>query len=326
MRNDPPHSAGEMLVFAEVVACGSFSEAARRLGLGKASVSRRVAALERRLGAQLLRRTTRRMSLTDVGEAFHARCQRVAEEVEEAERSVGELQAEPRGDIRLAAPMSFGHLQVAPALPAFLARHPRVRIHLDLTDRRVDLVREKFDLSVRVGAQLSGGSLIQRRLCPVRVAVAASPAYLERHGTPRRPEDLERHNCLGYALAAQAWSFSRGRQVAVQGNLSADNGDALRRLALEGHGIVYLPTFLLGEDFRAGRLLRLLSRHVDLEGSAWAIYPESRHVSPKVRALIEHLAQALGPEPEWERTVHRRSRPAGRSGARPRAARARRRG
>ena len=292
MGNDTPlRNVSAMLVFTEVVEQGSFSAAARALGLSKASVSREISGLERRLGAQLLRRTTRRMSLTEIGELFFARCQRVAEEAEAAERSVGELQAEPRGEIRLAAPMSFGHLQIAPRLPGFLAQYPKLRIHLDLTDRIVDLVREKFDLSVRIGSRRTEESFVQRRLCPLQVVICAAPAYLAEHGTPRDPEDLETHNCLGYRPPPERWSFSRGRRIPTSGNLDIDNGDALRRVALLGHGIVYLPSFLVGEDIRAGRLVRILAEHVDGDGAAWALYPASRHPAPKVRALIDYLAQ-----------------------------------
>lgn len=296
-------NAAAMLVFAEVVESGGMSQAARRLGVSKASVSRQVSELERRLGAQLLRRTTRRMSLTEVGALFYARCQRVAEEAEAAERSVGDMQAEPRGEIRLAAPMSFGHLQIAPRLPAFLARHPKLRVHLDLTDRKIDLVREKFDLSVRISAALPDGSYVQRKLCPIRIAVCASPAYLAAHGTPRAPEELREHNCLGYVSPPERWTFTRGRRLPTSGNLSADNGDALRRVALLGHGIVYLPTFLVGEDLREGRLRRILADHVDLVGAAYALYPSSRHPSPKVRALIDHLVESLSAEPDWDRDL-----------------------
>lgn len=291
-----------MLIFSQVVAEGSFSSAARKLGLSKASVSREVASLEQRLGAQLLRRTTRRMSLTEVGEVFLERCQRVAEEAEAAELSVGRLQAEPRGQIRVAAAMSFGHGQLAPRLPDFLARHPGMRVDLDLTDRNIDLVREKFDLSVRVAPPRSQ-SLVQRRICPVRLLVCASPAYLERRGTPEVPEDLAEHECLAYRPPPEIWHFSKGRQVATRSRLNADNGDALRQAALAGHGIVYLPSFLLGDDVRAGRLVPLLTDDVDLETGIYAVYPESRHLSPKVRAFIDWLAETLGPEPPWDRDL-----------------------
>jgi DNA-binding transcriptional LysR family regulator len=289
-----------MLVFAEVVATGSFTAAARRLGLSKASVSREVARLERRLGAQLLRRTTRSMSLTEIGEAFHAGCQRVAEEAELAERSVGELQAEPRGEIRLAASVSLGQFHIAPLLPAFLARYPKLRVRMDLTDRMVDLVREKFDLAIRISGRLADATLVQRRLCPIRFVVCAAPAYLKRRGTPRTPAELERHNCLGIGASPWRLMLPRGRAVRLSGDLHVDNGDALRRIAVLGHGIVMLPTYLVGEDLRAGRLVRILPDALALEASAFAIYPQSRHPSPKVRALIDHLAASWGPEPEWD--------------------------
>jgi len=297
---DRRRNAAAMLVFAEVVATGSFTGAARRLGLSKASVSREIAGLERRLGAQLLRRTTRSMSLTEVGETFHAGCQRVAEEAEQAERSVGELQAEPRGEIRLAASVSFGQLQVAPRLPAFLARHPKLRVRMDLTDRVVDLVGEKFDLAIRITGRLGDASLVQRRLCPIRFVVCAAPGYLARHGAPREPADLERHNCLGVGASPWHLLLSRERAARLRGDLWVDNGDALRRVAVLGHGIVFLPTYLVGEDLAGGSLVRVLPELV-LEASAFAVYPQSRHASPKLRALIDYLAEALGPTPAWDR-------------------------
>jgi DNA-binding transcriptional LysR family regulator len=289
-----------MLVFAEVVATGSFTEAARRLGLSKASVSREVGRLERRLGAQLLRRTTRSMSLTEIGEIFYAGCQRVAEEAEAAERSVGELQAEPSGEIRLAASVSFGQLQIAPRLPAFLARYPKLRLRMDLTDRMVDLVGEKFDLAIRISGRLADASLVQRRLCPIRFFVCAAPSYLERNGMPRAAAELERHNCLGVGASPWHRMLARSRAVRLSGDLNLDNGDALRRVAVLGHGVVCLPTYLLSDDLRAGRLVRILPETLVLEASAFALYPQSRHPSPKVRALIDHLAEALGPEPAWD--------------------------
>jgi DNA-binding transcriptional LysR family regulator len=300
--DDPRRRAAAMLVFAEVVSTGSFTEAARRLGVSKASVSREVGRLERRLGAQLLRRTTRSMSLTEVGEVFYAGCQRVAEEAEQAERSVGELQAEPRGEIRLATAVSFGQFQIAPRLPAFAARHPQVRVRMDLTDRMVDLVGEKFDLALRISGRLTDATLVQRRLCPIRFVVCAAPAYLARHGAIRTPAALERHNCLG--VGASPWHVMlrrAGRKLRLQGDLWVDNGDALRRIAVLGHGVVFLPTYLVGDDLRAGRLVRLLPDELALEASAFAVYPQSRHPSPKVRALIDYLADELGPEPEWDR-------------------------
>lgn len=288
-----------MLVFGEVVARGSFTAAARQLGRSKASVSKEVAALEKRLGAQLLRRTTRTMSLTEIGEAFHERCLRVAEEAERAELSVSELQAEPRGAIRIAAPMSFGHRRLAPLLPGFLDRHPEVRIDLDLTDRLIDLVREKFDLALRVGA-LRDSSLVARRLASVHAVVCASPAYLAANGTPEKPEDLVHHECHGYAPSPDSWNFDGGQKVVTHGRLNIDNGDALLQAALAGAGIVYLPVFVVAEDLRAGRLVPLLVDHTrDREAGLWAVYPANRHLSPKVRAFIDYMVAVLGDGPDW---------------------------
>src|SRR5437867_6323717 len=294
MRKDGSRlNASAMVVFAEVVAAGSFSAAAERLGISNASVSREIARLERRLGAQLLRRTTRKMSLTDVGEAFYARCQRVVEEAEQAAFSVGESQAEPRGEIRLAAPMSFGSRQLSTRLPAFLDRFPNVRVHVELTDRLVDLVSERFDLAVRITGRLADATYVQRRLCPIRFVACAAPSYLKTNGVPVTVADLARHNCLN--PAGLPWRgmlrghLSPHRRGWISGNLNVDNADALHRVALIGHGIVCLPTYIAGEDLREGRLVRVLPKQLSLEVSAFAVHPQSRHPSRKVRALIDYL-------------------------------------
>ena len=293
-----PNVSG-MLVFARVVEEGSFSAAARKLGLSKASVSREISALEQRFGAQLLRRSTRRMSLTEVGEVFHERCQRVVEAAKEAESSVSQMQEAPRGAIRLAVPMSFGHLQLAPRLPRFLERYPNIQVDIDATDRIVDLVYERVDLSVRIGRPREL-SYVRRKLCPIRLLMCASPEYLERHGTPRIPEDLSEHVCLGYTGRTATWLFSTGERIKTASPLNVNNGDALRQAALVGYGIVYLPSFLLADDVRSGRLTPLLTRHTQHETNLLAVYPASRHVSPKVRAMIDWLVEELGPEPEWD--------------------------
>lgn len=304
MRNDPDLSnASAMLVFARVVAEGSFSGAARKLGVSKSSISREIAALETRLGAQLLRRTTRRMSLTETGEVFHRRCLRVVEEVEAAEASVSHLQMEPRGEIRLAAPMSFGHRVLAPLLPDFVEKHPNVRLDVDLTDRVIDLVREKFDLTVRIGRGLPRErTLVVRRLCAMNLILCASPAYLERHGTPERPEDLEAHECLGYRAPPETWNLDGG-PVQTRGSINIDNGDALLELALSGRGIVFLPTFVCGDALRAGALAPVLPAASVRAGVAYAAYPETQHLSPKVRAFIDWLAERIGPRPAWDRDL-----------------------
>jgi DNA-binding transcriptional LysR family regulator len=297
--NDFLRNTSGMLIFSQVVQEGSFSAAARRLGISKASVSREISALERRLGAQLLRRTTRQMSLTEVGEVFHERCKRVLEEAEAAERSVSRLQAAPQGVIRLAVPMSLGHLQIAPRLPRFFARYPEVQVDLDVTDRVIDLVHEKMDLSVRVRRPREG-SYVMRKLCPIRALVCASPEYLEARGAPSQPTDLREHDCLGYHGPLETWPFSTGESIETRGSLRADNADALRRAALAGLGVVYPPPFVVGDDLRAGRLRALLTQHTRVQTNCYAVYPESRHISPKVRAMLDWLVEELGPEPDWD--------------------------
>lgn len=301
--NEDPHDAvanvGGMLVFSTVVQEGSFTKAARQLGLSKASVSREISGLEERLGAQLLRRTTRAMNLTEIGEVFYAHCQRVAEEAEAAQRSIGQLAADPSGLIRVAAPMSFGYLEVAPRLPRFLERHPQVRVQFELTDRTIDLVHERIDLSIRIGRPRTP-TYVMRELCPVRGLMAATPRYLDHAAPIEVPEDLVHHNCLGYRGPSERWPFRGGRRIETRGTFHADNGDALRRAALADLGIVYLPTYLLAEDIRAGRLLPILPDETVRSVTCCAVYPENRHLPTKVRALIDWLVEEFGGEPTWD--------------------------
>jgi DNA-binding transcriptional LysR family regulator len=232
----------------------------------------------------------------------------VVEEAEDAERSVHQLQAEPHGLLRLALPMSFGYRQMAPRLHRFLARHPAVRLEVEATDRIIDLVHERFDLSVRIRRPRER-SYVMRRLCPIRGLLCASPGYLARHPAPRRPRDILEHECLGYHGPSETWMFSTGEALETRGRLAFDNGDALRAAALAGLGLVYLPTYLVGDDVRTGRLVPLLLEHTHPGTSLFAVYPESRHLSPKVRAMIDWLLEELGPEPEWDRDLPVAGRP-----------------
>jgi DNA-binding transcriptional LysR family regulator len=288
-----------MMTFARVVEAGSFTEAARRLGCSKASVSKQIARLEQHLGAQLLRRTTRRMSVTEAGEAFYAHCARIAEEAEAASHMVGRLQNAPRGMLRVAAPSSFGQLHVARLVAGFLTRFPEVNIDLRLSDQMVDLVQEGLDVAIRIGA-LQDSTLIARRLAPCRLVLAASPGYLARKGVPRRPNDLRGHDCIVYFGSHDVWNFTRGRSVRVEGRLGVNNGDGVREAALAGAGICYLPTFLLGDDIREGRLVAVLTEHVESRLAFHAVYPPTRHLTRKVRSFVDFLAEELGGEPPWD--------------------------
>ena len=255
--------------FVEAANLGSFSDAARKLRSSKSAVSRHVATLESTLGARLFHRTTRSLNLTEAGRAYHERAARILADLEEANRAVGQLQSAPRGKIRVNAPMSFGFLHLAPALPDFLARYPDVEVDLTLNDRFVDIIEEGYDIAVRIGA-LADSSLVARRIAPIRRAICASPRYLAEHGAPRSPADLARHQCIfnSNMAAAREWGFvgadGKPIHVALSGRLSVNNGDAQRAAALAGAGFVSLPTFIVGDDLRAGRLVKALDAFVQI--------------------------------------------------------------
>ena len=294
-----------MTAFARVAETRSFSEAARRLRMSKSVVSRQVMALETELGARLFHRTTRSLTLTEAGQGYYERVVRILADVDEAGQSVTRLQAAPRGLLRVNAPMSFGVRHLAPALPAFLTLHPEVEVDMTMNDRFVDLVEEGFDVAVRIG-RLPDSGLVARKLAPLRLAVCASPAYLAARGVPLSPADLAGHDCLCYSnmTAADEWSFTgpggEALSVTVRGRLKANNGDALRIAALEGLGLVVQPTFIVGPDLQAGRLVAVLAEYIASDGAVHALYPHSRHLSPKVRAFVDFLASRFGPRPYWD--------------------------
>ncbi len=293
-----------LAVFVRIAETGSLSAAARALGISRSAVSKKLAALEERLGARLLNRTTRRLSLTEVGSAFLERAQRILAELEEAEAAVSRLTTEPRGTLRVNAPMSFGVRHVAPALAGFMARYPDLAVTMDFNDRRVDLVEEGYDLAIRV-ADLPDSSLIARKLAPARRVVCASPDYWERHGKPDHPRDLAAHNCLVYTHLAggSEWGFrDTGGPfgVAIDGTLKANNGDALCEAARAGLGVYFAPTFLVGDDLSSGRLVAVLEAFEDPALSIYAVYPHRRHLSAKVRAFVDYLAASFGHLPYWD--------------------------
>lgn len=283
-----------------------FSAAARALGLSKSAVSKAVGQLEDRLGARLLNRTTRRLSLTDAGAAYYEGCVKVLAEAEEAELAVTRLQESPRGLLKVNAPMTFGVLHLAPCLPDFLQAHPELNIELSLDDRVVDLVEEGLDVAVRV-AKLPDSSLIARRLAPSRRVWAASPEYLARNGAPEHPRELARHRVMLYSLLlgpADEWRWEtpegEAGSVRLTGCLKANNGEVLRQAALSGLGLIFSPTFIVGRDLCEGRLVEVLRPWADSSGSDYAVYPHNRHLSAKVRAFVDFLAGRFGPVPYWE--------------------------
>ncbi|OWJ64779.1 LysR family transcriptional regulator [Inquilinus limosus] len=297
---------GAMIVFAQVVDSRSFSAAAARLGLSKSAVSKQIAKLEDRLGARLLNRTTRTLSPTDAGQDFYERCLRVAREVEEAERAITHLSAEPRGLLRLNAPASFGREYLAPLVPEMLARWPELRIEVLFEDRFVDVVAEGFDLVIRI-TRLQDSSLVARRIASCRRLLCAAPSYLERRGVPRSPADLLQHDCMLYSYATDQneWEFvgpdGRLETVRVDGRLRANNAEVTLAALRAGAGLALSPDFIVGPDIAAGRLVPLLTGYENPFGAIYAVWPHNRNLAPKVRAVVDFLVERFAAEPIWER-------------------------
>ena len=294
MSEQSPDDLADLLVFSEVVKAESFTGAAQRLGLSKSAVSTRVRRLEGRLGVELLSRTTRRMALTEAGARLARRAEAIGEAVQEATREAGALGTEMVGRIRMSAPVSLGERHLADAIAAFLEENPRVRLDVDLTDRRVDLLEEDYDLALRVGP-LTPSSLRVRRLGSARVVVAGSPAYLDRFGVPADPDELRHHRCLlyRYHLTGPVWTFGEGDEqvrVPVDGPLRSDNGDVLLQAAERGLGLAMLPGFIVSESLRAGRLRSVLDAHCRAETPIHALFPDRRLLAPPLRRFIDTLA------------------------------------
>ncbi len=298
----------DLEAFVAVVETGSFTQAAERLGLAKSAVSRRVSALESRLGVELLRRTTRRLDLTDTGLGFYERGARLLADLEEAEAAAAQSHGELRGKLKVALPVSFGVRHMCAPIAEFTRSHPELYFELDLNDRRVDLLEEGADLALRIG-RLEDSSLIARRLFDARTAVVASPGYLERHGVPAEPADLTKHRCLVYSNLPEPRRWvcrdTDGEAVAVTVTpaMSASNGDLLARMALEGQGIAIQPTFIVGDAIAEGRLVSLFGRYSWPVTPAYAVYPPTRHLSFRVRAFIDFLAEYFAGTPAWDRGV-----------------------
>jgi DNA-binding transcriptional LysR family regulator len=293
-------------VFAKVAASGSFSAAGRALGMSQTMVTKHIAALEQRLGIKLFHRSTRRLSITEPGRSYLEASERILAEIDAANAAVAADRVEPRGLLRLNAPVSFGARQIAPLLAEFSRRYPLVTVELGLNDRLVDLVEEGWDLAIRIG-NLASSSLIARKIAPSRNVLCASPSYLSARGAPRTVSDLTHHNCLGYTLSritgADRWIFgARGEiTVPVSGNLRANNGDALRAAAIAGQGIIYQPIFIIADDLRAQTLVTITLDHPTVEfGGIYAVFPPDRNPAAKVRAFIDFIAARFSPDPPWE--------------------------
>jgi len=298
--------------FARVVETGSFVRAAERLGVSVSAVSRQVAELEAHLNSRLVNRTTRRLSLTESGRVFYERCVQLLSDLEEAEQSAGAGAVRPRGTLRLTCGTTFGERHLAKAVGEFLVRYPDMRFDVELSDRTTDLVDEGFDAAVRIGS-IGSQNLVGRRIGQTRLVCCAAPSYLARHGEPKTPEALAGHACLTYEYAPHrnVWPFrdpaGHDRPVRVSGPVNANHAHFLAELAVAGTAIVLEPDFVVGPEVRDGRLTPVLRKFEPLPANIYFVYPSRRHLSAKVRALAEFLAERFA-VPEWTLAAPRASR------------------
>lgn len=291
----------EMLVFARVVQAGSFTAAGAKLGMPKSTVSRKVSELEARLKSRLLQRTTRKLSLTDAGRTYYDYCARIVAEIEEADRAVSTLQETPRGLLRVTAPVNVEFL--GPIVGDFLKRYPEIRIELLCTGRAVDLVEEGFDVAIRAGA-LPDSTLIARTLGSSPWYLVATPGYLKKRGRPRSPEDLKKHDCLFFGAGRNPVGLrledgDASVQLALSARVIVSDMDILHAMATAGLGVALLPAMLTVKDLRGGRLQRVLPDWKPPSTPVHVVHPSSRHVSPIVKAFLEHLQERMTPPP-WE--------------------------
>jgi DNA-binding transcriptional LysR family regulator len=285
-----------MRAYRQVVDSGSFTGAAQALGLSKAAISKQISDLEAHLGAALLHRTTRRLNVTEAGQLYFERCQRLLDELDTAEAELRNLQTEPSGRLRVSAPENFGETVLGPIICALLKRYPKLTVQFELSNRFVDLVEEGFDAAIRIRTSLPDSSLIVRRLCPVERIACAAPAYLKKHGIPKHPRDLAEHNCLIYTLSTSPfdWTFNTPNgphTVRVNGTIQSNNSQLLGDPLRAGHGVALLPAFSVGADIVTGRLRQILDSFSVDRHDLYVVYPQNRHLSPKVRVFVDLLAE-----------------------------------
>jgi DNA-binding transcriptional LysR family regulator len=293
-----------MNVLTKVVATGSFAEAARKLGVTRSAISKAITQLEQELGARLLDRTTRRVTPTEAGLAYYERCLGILAQIAETEAQISRLHDEPKGVLKVNAPMSFGTLYLGSAIADFMDRYRELKVELTLTDRMIDPLEEGVDVTVRIGA-LVDSSLIARRIAAARVVTVASPEYIARHGTPKVPADLASHKCLhyGHSTTVPRWHLTENGlplSVPVAACLSSNNGDTLRDAALKGIGVACLPTFMVGSDIAAGRLVVVLADYPPQDRTIHALYAPNRFLAAKSRVFIDFLVERFQ-RPAWDR-------------------------
>lgn len=293
-----------LVTFARVVQAGGFAAAAKGLNVAPSVASKHVSKLEKSLGARLLQRSTRKLSLTEAGAAYYEHCARILEELEQSKEAVARLQAEPRGLLRVSSMMSFSNAHVAPWMPEFFKRYPQVEVEIVNTERFVDMAEEGFDLALRM-TQQPAQNLVAKRLARIRWLACAAPAYLKRHGRkPREPADLMSHDCLSYPLMQSGWRFVRGgKETLVQpkGHFRINSIEAQRSVCVEGLGIALLPVYAIASELKRGLLAPVLADYeVFQNNTLFAVYLPNRFGAPKLRAFVDFLAEKYGSKPYWE--------------------------
>ncbi|MEX0694578.1 MAG: LysR family transcriptional regulator [Rhodospirillales bacterium] len=300
--------ANQMILFAKVVESGGFSAASRELGLTPSAVSRQIGNLEDRLGARLLNRSTRHVTLTELGKEFHARCKVIASNVAEAEALVLARVDHPQGTLRISATSAFAKAQLLPLMPEFLENNPDLKVSLELTDRDIDLIEDQIDVAIRFSEQVTDTSVVARKLASNQRIFCAAPGYIADHGAPSTPAELARHNCLRLSTVESfnSWQLDDGTSSEshrITGNFETTSSDALFHATLSGLGIAKLSTYLAHDALKDGRLVRILPEYAEDASDILAIYPNRRNLSPNVRAFVDYLANHFGALPPWDRSI-----------------------
>jgi len=290
----------EIAIFVKVVDAGSFTGAAKSLGLPKSTVSRKITQLEERLGVRLLQRTTRTLSLTDTGSAYYNQCSRIIGDVEEANIAVTEMQSKPQGLLRITAPMLFGAEVLSDLIADFLQKNPEIQIDFVLTDQPLDLIQEGIDVAFRVG-QLADSSLIARSLGSIKVITCASPAYIEKNGAPSHPNEVNDHTSVGWN-PVNSWEYDTPEKISIDLKPKVKVNDVLsmRKMALNGLGIARLPAFLCADDIKSGRLVPVMCDWSYKSTPIQALYPSNRHLSVKVRTFVDYIVEVLRRDQPWD--------------------------
>lgn len=296
----------DIQAFVRVVEAGGIGNAAEQMGIAKSAVSRRLSELEARLGVTLINRTTRKQKLTETGEQYYNRSLQIINEMTELNNITSDPECALHGTLRISAPLSFGLLHLSPALDSFIKQHPQLKLDVDFNDHQLDLIGGGFDLAFRIG-DLDDSSLKARLICPIRFTVCASPQYLSEHGIPQHPDDLKNHKVLRYSLfGSNTWTFldKEGQKHSVTTNsmVTANNGDFLSDMAVANHGIIINPTFISWQAISMGELVPVFEDYTFQSVNAYAVYPQSRHLSRRTRLLIDFLVERFGNNPYWDQT------------------------